>query len=127
MGSYASVLPTRWSGFGKPSSDGRSSIDSTVAPRVGRVRLSKDATAVLGSARIGMLALRSGRMPIVNPAAFHFGAGSLWLTKARVPGKNVLARHHPPAPFFGGGGPKAGLIRGTLGEVHPLYGLGPDL
>src|SRR2546430_17000073 len=113
MGSYASVLPTRWSGFGKPSSDGRSSIDSTVAPRVGRVRLSKDATAVLGSARIGMLALRSGRMPIVNPAAFHFGAGSLWVTTFRVAVKILLARRVPPSPILLAGGSKAVCMRGT--------------
>ena len=84
------------------------------------MRLSKDATAVLGSARIGMLALRSGRMPIVNPAAFHFGAGSLWMTTSRFAVKTVLARRDPRASFFVDGGSRAVLLRGTLEVFDPL-------
>jgi hypothetical protein len=84
------------------------------------VRLNKEADRVLGAARIGMLALRSGRVPLVNPAAFHFGAGSLWLTTSRFAVKTVLARRDPRAAFFVDGGSRAVLLRGTIEVFDPL-------
>ena len=78
------------------------------------MRLNKDASVVLGAARIGMLAVRSGRMPLVNPAAFHFASGSLWMTTSRFAVKTVLARRDPRAAFFVDGGSRAVLLRGTL-------------
>ncbi len=84
------------------------------------MRLNKEAGAVLGQARIGMLALRSGRVPLVNPAAFHFGAGSLWMTTSRFAVKTVLARRDPRAAFFVDGGAQAVLLRGTIELFDPL-------
>ena len=99
------------------------------------MRVTKAATEVLGAARIGMLALRAGDMPLINPAAFHFGAGSLWMTTSRFAVKTVLARKDPRAAFFVDGGSRAVLLRGRLevfdplsvsDEVHALLG-GPAL
>jgi hypothetical protein len=84
------------------------------------VRLNKDAGAVLGAARIGLLALRSGRVPLVNPAAFHFGAGSVWMTTSRFAVKTVLARRDPRAAFFVDGGSRAVLLRGAIEVFDPL-------
>jgi hypothetical protein len=84
------------------------------------VQLNREATSVLGSSRIGMLALRSGRMPIVNPAAYHFGAGSLWMTTSRFAVKTMLARRDPRAAFFVDGGSRALLLRGTLEVFDPM-------
>ena len=84
------------------------------------MRLTKEASAVLGAARIGLLALRSGRAPLVNPAAFHFGAGSLWMTTSRFAVKTVLARRDPRAAFFVDGGSHAVLLRGALEVFDPL-------
>lgn len=67
-----------------------------------------------------MLALRSGRMPLINPAAFHFGAGSVWMTTSRFAVKTVLARRDPRAAFFVDGGAKSVLVRGRLEVFDPL-------
>jgi len=86
--------------------------------------LNADARAILGHARIGMLAMRSGRTarsaPLVNPAAFHFAAGSLWLTTSRYAAKTAMARRDPRAAFFADGGSRALLLRGTLEVFDPL-------
>jgi hypothetical protein len=87
---------------------------------VGLVRLNKEAGVILGHARIGMLALRAGRGPLVNPAAFHVASGSLWMTTSRVAVKTVLARRDPRAAFFVDGGTRALLLRGTLEVFDPL-------
>ena len=87
---------------------------------MGPVRLTREATDVLGGARIGMLALRSGRTPLVSPAAFHFGAGSVWMTTSRFAVKTVLARRDPRAAFFVDGGAKSVLVRGRLEVFDPL-------
>ncbi len=84
------------------------------------MQLNREASSVLGSSRIGMLALRSGRMPFVNPAAYHFGAGSLWMTTSRFAVKTMLARRDPRAAFFVDGGSRALLLRGTLEVFDPL-------
>lgn len=84
------------------------------------MRPTREASGVLGGARIGMLALRSGRVPMVNPAAFHYGAGSIWMTTSRFAVKTVLARRDPRAAFLVDGGESAVLIRGTLEVFDPL-------
>jgi hypothetical protein len=84
------------------------------------MRLNSDARGVLGRAPIGMLALRAGRLPLVNPAAFHFASGSLWMTTSRYAAKIVSAKHDPRAAFLVDGGPQALLLRGTLEVYDPL-------
>jgi hypothetical protein len=82
--------------------------------------LSREAQSILGRARIGMLALKAGRMPLVNPAAYSFAAGSLWMTTSRYAAKNVLAKRDPRAAFFVDGGNRGVLLRGTLEVFDPL-------
>src|ERR1051326_4673358 len=84
------------------------------------MRLNHEATKILDKARIGMLALRSGRMPLVNPAAFSFTGGSLWMTTSRFAVKTVLARRDPRAAFFVDGGSRALLLRGVLDVFDPM-------
>jgi hypothetical protein len=84
------------------------------------MRLTREANVILGGARIGLLALRTGRTPLVNPAAFSFASGSLWMTTSRFAVKTVLARRDPRAAFFVDGGSRALLIRGTLEVFDPL-------
>ncbi|HEY3193680.1 MAG TPA: hypothetical protein VGK42_00415 [Candidatus Dormibacteraeota bacterium] len=84
------------------------------------MRLSREARNILGRARIGMLAMRAGRLPLVNPAAFSFAAGSIWMTTSRYAAKNLIARRDPRAGFFVDGGSKALLMRGTLEIYDPL-------
>ncbi len=84
------------------------------------MRLRKEAGEVLGGARIGMLALRSGSTPLINPAAFHYGSGSVWMTTSRFAVKTVLARKDPRAAFFVDGGSRAVLLRGRLEVFDPL-------
>jgi hypothetical protein len=89
-------------------------------PRVDGVRLNSEARAVLGRAPIGMLALRAGRLPVVNPAAFHFASGSLWMTTSRYAAKILSAKRDPRAAFLVDGGSQALLLRGALEVYDPL-------
>lgn len=82
-----------------PSSEGSARRRRPVRKYAGSVRLDKDQRALLGAARIGMLAL-SGRLPLVNPAAFHFGGGAVWMTTSRHAAKLALARRDPRAAFL---------------------------
>src|SRR6202171_305395 len=84
------------------------------------MRLTSDARAILGQGPIGMLALRAGRLPLVNPAVFSFAAGSLWLTTSRFAAKTMLARRDPRAAFLVDGGPRAVLVRGAIEVFDPL-------
>ncbi len=84
------------------------------------MRLNRTARSVLGGGRIGMLALRSARLPLVNPAAFSFVSGSVWMTTSRFAAKNMFARKDPRAAFFVDGGSHAVLIRGTIEVFDPL-------
>lgn len=84
------------------------------------MRLNQEAGSILGRARIGMLALKSGRMPLANPAAFSYTSGSLWMTTSRFAVKTVLARRDPRAAFFVDGGSRALLLRGVLEVFDPL-------
>src|SRR5258708_5592294 len=61
-----------------------------------------------------MLVLRSGRMPLVNPAAFSYTSGALWMTTSRFAAKSVMARRDPRAAFLVDGGARAVVLRGTL-------------
>jgi hypothetical protein len=83
------------------------------------MRLTSDAHAILGQASIGMLALRAGRLPLVNPAVFSFASGSLWLTTSRFAAKTMLARRDPRAAFLLDGGSRALLLRGAIEVFDP--------
>ena len=84
------------------------------------MRLTSDARAILGQSSIGMLALRAGRLPLVNPAVFSFAAGSLWMTTSRFAAKTMLARRDPRSAFLVDGGSSAVLIRGAIEVFDPL-------
>src|SRR2546425_5099459 len=84
------------------------------------MRLTREASAVLGKTSIGMLALRSGRLPLVNPAVFSFAAGSLWMTTSRYAAKTIIARRDPRAAFLVDGGDRAVLLRGALEVFDPI-------
>src|SRR5216684_6565689 len=74
---------------------------ASLAPRTLQpVRLDSSAAKMLGDARIGMLAIHGERLPLVNPAAFHYSAGSIWLTTSRHAVKLALARRDPRAAFM---------------------------
>jgi hypothetical protein len=83
------------------------------------MRLTSEANTILGQARIGMLALRAGRLPLVNPAVFSFASGSLWLTTSRFAAKTMLARRDPRAGFLVDGGSRALLLRGAIEVFDP--------
>jgi hypothetical protein len=84
------------------------------------MRLTSDARAILGQSPIGMLALRAGRLPLVNPAVFSFASGSLWMTTSRFAAKTVLARRDPRAAFLVDGGSRTLLLRGAIEVFDPL-------
>ncbi|MHB8614379.1 MAG: pyridoxamine 5'-phosphate oxidase family protein [Candidatus Dormibacteraceae bacterium] len=84
------------------------------------MRLTSDARAILGQSSIGMLALRAGRLPLVNPAVFSFAAGSLWMTTSRFAAKTMLARRDPRAAFLVDGGSRAVLLRGAIEVFDPM-------
>ncbi len=84
------------------------------------MRLTSDARDILGHSPIGMLALRAGRLPLVNPAVFSFAAGSLWMTTSRFAAKTMLARRDPRAAFLVDGGSRALLLRGAIEVFDPL-------
>ena len=84
------------------------------------MQLTSDASAILRRTSIGMLALRSGRLPLVNPAVFSFAGGSLWMTTSRYAAKTIIARRDPRAAFLVDGGTRAVLLRGTIEIFDPL-------
>lgn len=84
------------------------------------MKLTREAGAILGRASIGMLALRAGRTPLVNPAVFSFASGAIWMTTSRYAAKTVLAKRDPRAAFLVDGGTKAVLMRGALEVFDPL-------
>jgi hypothetical protein len=84
------------------------------------MRLTSEARTILGQSPIGMLALRAGRLPLVNPAVFSFAAGSLWMTTSRFAAKTMLARRDPRAAFLVDGGSRALLLRGAIEVFDPL-------
>jgi hypothetical protein len=84
------------------------------------MRLNSDARTILGQSSIGMLALRAGRLPLVNPAVFSFAGGSLWMTTSRFAAKTMLARRDPRAAFLVDSGSRALLLRGAIEVFDPL-------
>lgn len=84
------------------------------------MKLTRGASAVLGSTSIGMLALRSGRLPLVNPAVFSYAGGSLWMTTSRYAAKTIIARRDPRAAFLVDSGSRAVLLRGAIEIFDPL-------
>jgi hypothetical protein len=83
------------------------------------VNLDAGTRALLASARIGMLALNSGRYPLVNPAAFHHGGDSIWLTTSRHALKVALARKQPLTSFLVDGGSHCVLLEGDTEVYDP--------
>src|SRR3981081_4069554 len=84
------------------------------------MKLTSDARKILGQSSIGMLALRAGRLPLVNPAVFSFAGGSLWMTTSRFAAKTMLARRDPRAAFLVDSGSQALLLRGAIEVFDPL-------
>ena len=84
------------------------------------MQLTSEANAIVSKASIGMLALRSGRLPLVNPAVFSFAGGSLWMTTSRYAAKTAIAKRDPRAAFLVNGGSRAVLLRGILEVLDPL-------
>jgi hypothetical protein len=84
------------------------------------MKLTSEARSILGQSPIGMLALRAGRLPLVNPAVFSFASGSLWMTTSRFAAKTMLARRDPRAAFLVDGGSHAVLVRGAIEVFDPL-------
>jgi hypothetical protein len=84
------------------------------------MKLTREASAILGKTSMGMLALRPGRLPLVNPAVFSFARGSLWMTTSRYAAKTIVARRDPRAAFLVDGGDRAVLLRGALEVFDPL-------
>src|SRR5947207_1053257 len=84
------------------------------------MRLTREASSILGKTSIGMLALRSGRLPLVNPAVFSFAGGSVWMTTSRYAAKTIIAKRDPRAAFLVDGGSKAVLLRGAIEVFDPL-------
>jgi hypothetical protein len=84
------------------------------------MRLTNEAKKILGRSSIGMLALRSGRLPLVNPAVFNYAGGSLWMTTSRYAAKTIIAKRDPRAAFLVDGGDQAVLMRGALEIFDPL-------
>jgi hypothetical protein len=84
------------------------------------MRLTSEARDLLGRSPIGMLALRAGRFPLVNPAVFSFAAGSLWLTTSRFAAKTMLARRDPRAAFLVDSASRAVLLQGAIEVFDPL-------
>jgi hypothetical protein len=83
------------------------------------VNLDADTRALLASARIGMLALNGGRYPLVNPAAFHYGGDSIWLTTSRHAVKVALARRQPSCSFLVDAGNQCVLLEGEAEVYDP--------
>ncbi|HEY1419298.1 MAG TPA: hypothetical protein VGG90_01150 [Candidatus Dormibacteraeota bacterium] len=88
------------------------------------MRLTRDASAILGRASIGMLALRAGGTahgaPLVNPAVFSVADGAVWMTTSRYAAKTIFARRDPRAAFLVDGGSTALHLRGSLEVFDPL-------
>ena len=84
------------------------------------MQLRREASAILGRVSIGMLALRSGRLPLVNPAVFSYSGGSVWMTTSRYAAKTIIARRDPRAAFLVDGGATAVLLRGVAEVLDPF-------
>jgi hypothetical protein len=74
---------------------------------------------LLSRARIGMLALNASPLPLVNPAAFHYGGGAVWITTSRHAVKLALSRRDPRAAFLVEGEGRAVVLQGILETFDP--------
>ena len=83
------------------------------------MKLDDESRALLSSARIGMLALNAGSHPLVNPAAFHYSNGSVWMTTSRHALKVALARRQAAASFLVDGGERCLLLDGAVEVYDP--------
>jgi hypothetical protein len=83
------------------------------------VELDTETRALLGRARIGMVAFNGGRYPLVNPAAFHYGGDSIWLTTSRHAVKVGLLRKRPEAGFLVDGGDRCVMLEGEAEVYDP--------
>jgi len=90
------------------------------------VTLDAAARALLGQARLGMLALNTRRGPLVNPAAFAASGDSVWMTTSRQAVKVALARRDPRAAFLVDAGERAVELEGAL-EVLDVLSLSGGL
>ncbi|TMD04404.1 MAG: hypothetical protein E6J02_12805 [Chloroflexi bacterium] len=84
------------------------------------MRLDRESRALLGSARIGMLALAAKPQPLVNPAAFSFSRDAVWMTTSRHAMKLALARRDPRASFLVDDGRHCVLLEGELDVFDAL-------
>ena len=75
---------------------------------------------LLARAHIGMLAIHGERQPLVNPVAYQFAAGSVWMTTSRSAVKVGLARKDPRGSFLVVGRTQSLLLHGTLEIYDPL-------
>src|SRR5947209_7740843 len=66
-----------------------------------------------------MVAFNGGRYPLVNPAAFHLGGDSIWLTTSRTAVKVELLLRHPEASFLVDGGERCILLEGEAEVFDP--------
>ena len=66
-----------------------------------------------------MLALNAGRLPLVTPAAFHFGGSALWMTTSRHAVKVRLAERDPRAAFLVESERRGVLLQGLLETFDP--------
>jgi len=64
----------------------------------------------------------AGRPPLVNPAAFNYSAGSIWITTSRFAAKLQLARRDPRAAFLVDARGESLLLQGLL-DVYDLRSL----
>jgi hypothetical protein len=80
---------------------------------------------LLSGTKIGMLAVPGLKFPLVNPAAFHFGGGSVWMTTSRYATKIALARRNPRGAFLATAQGNAVVIQGQLEAYDPLTVSGP--
>ena len=74
---------------------------------------------LLSAARIGLLALTAGDYPLVNPAAFHYANGSVWMTTSRDAVKVALAKREPAASFLVQGDDDCILLEGAIELYDP--------
>lgn len=71
-----------------------------------------------------MLAI-GARRPLVNPAAFHYAAGSVWMTTSREAVKTHLVRRSPEAAFLVATGHESVLFQGNVESYDPRSLTGP--
>lgn len=88
--------------------------------------LDADSRHLLAEARIGMLALNAGQLPVVNPAAFTYQGGSIWMTSSRYAAKVGMARRDPRAAFLVAAGGRSLLLQGVL-EAFDLRSISGSL